>query len=385
MTKKKQNSDTEPKKRRSGLGRFLRGFCIAVDVVLVAALALTGYAGMVSPLQHGGLWGVFPLVFMPLLVLCLVLLLAQLFFCRAGAGVLFAGFLICAGPVLDNCPFNFSSRSVPEGAESFTLMSYNVHNFGLDDGTENPDTTSNPQVDYILEQNADIVCLQEASWIGTYSSKHLSWSQRERFFKTYPYVITDGTELALLSKYPVKVVHLDNAKENFAGGLVACYHITLPSSRILSIMNVHLDSPELANEDREMYMQLTDLQKRPVEDVKTMLFDKIRAAAVNRAVQARQLLRYIRLYCGPDAVLTGDFNDVPGCYTIRTLEDAGFRDVYPSVGLGPMITFNSTRMYLCIDHTMCRGKLVPVDMRKGRTRASDHYPLVTTFYVDKNQ
>ena len=32
---------------------------------------------------------------------------------------------------------------------------------------------------------------------------------------------------------------------------------------------------------------------------------------------------------------------------------------------------------------MYRGALVPVEMTKGKLKASDHYPLLTRFYLDK--
>lgn len=355
---------------------------LILDVILIAALALTGYAGNVSPLQHGGVWGVLPLCFMPVLIACLLFFLLQLFIYRTGAVVILGGCLLSAGPILDNCPLHVTTPEIPEGAESFTLMSYNVHNFGLDNGSANPDTANNPQVDYIIEQNADIVCLQEAAEIGRYSTR-LSWSQRERLFKAYPEVCANGTELVVLSKYPLKSIHLDDGSNNFGEGHVACYHITLPSGRILTLFNVHLESYKLLEEDRNVYMELTELKRQKPRVVKTQLFDKAAESAVIRAQQARQLMRYIRLYGGPDAVLTGDFNDVPGCYTIRTLEEAGFRDAYPAVGFGPLITFNSTRLYFCIDHTMYRGALTPVSLKRGHTRASDHYPLVSEFYIDK--
>ena len=46
--------------KRSLLQRFLRGFALIVDLVAVAALLLSGYAGCVSPLSHSSWWGHFP-------------------------------------------------------------------------------------------------------------------------------------------------------------------------------------------------------------------------------------------------------------------------------------------------------------------------------------
>ena len=86
-------------------------------------------------------------------------------------------------------------------------------------------------------------------------------------------------------------------------------------------------------------------------------------------------MQWLRLYGGPDVIICGDFNDVPGCHAIRTFADAGFHSVYPSIGFGPMITYNARHLYFCIDHVLYRGALTPLYISKGTLKTSDHYPL----------
>ena len=45
----------------------------------------------------------------------------------------------------------------------------------------------------------------------------------------------------------------------------------------------------------------------------------------------------IRHYGGPNVIVCGDFNDVPGSYPVRSFADAGFQSVYPKIGFGPII------------------------------------------------
>ena len=291
--------------------------------------------------------------------------------------------LMSAGPILNYSPLHFTKPKVPEGAETFTFLTYNAHNF-VPPGVEATATLppgNNPQLDYILNSGADIVCLQEAAPLIMQTGKVLSAQQIDSLHRIYPHICVSTNDIAVLSKFPLEPIHLDANKKNFAGGTVGCYRISLPSERLITLFDVHLHSMKLKDNDIRTYKNLTELKGENIDSLKYHILSKVSAAAVGRAKQVQQLLRYIRLYGGPDAIISGDFNDVPGCYAIRTLEDVGFRSVYPECGLGPMVTFNNDRLYFCIDHTLYRGGLRPVSMKKGRTKASDHYPLTTTFYI----
>ena len=360
----------------------MRGLAATADVLAVAALALTGYAGYVSPLSKGGLWGILVLGFGPVLAVCLILLVIQLFWHRRGAVIIGAGLLLCAGPVLTFCPLNVIHPKVPEEAETFTLLSYNVHQFHAP-GVRPvlvSDSFATATVDYILSTDADIVNMQEGTSYLTMSKKGLPQKMRQALNDRYPYVFTDGKELVVMSKFPVTPVHLDISPE-FKGGSVGCYRIHLPSEKMVTLFNVHLASMNMNSEDTIAYKRITGLERTSLRFIKNELMRKVSAASVIRARMSQQLMRYIRQFGGPDVIVSGDFNDVPGCYTIRLLADAGFHSVYPETGFGPITTFNGGRMYFCIDHTLYRGGLVPVRMTRGDIRSSDHYPLLTEFYV----
>ncbi|MDE6853501.1 MAG: endonuclease/exonuclease/phosphatase family protein [Muribaculaceae bacterium] len=368
--------------KRSGWQRFMRGVAVVTDLVAVAGLALTGYAGYMSPLSKGGLWGALVLGFGPMLIICLILLIIQLFWHRSGAVIIGAGMLLCAGPVLTFCPLNVVRPNVPTGAETFTLLSYNVHQFQAPGVRPviTSDSFSTATVDYILSTDADIVNMQEGTSYLTAGHSGLPHSMRKALNDRYPYVFTDGKELVVMSKFPLTPVHLDISPE-FKGGSVSCYRIHLPSEKMVTLFNVHLASMNMNSEDTIAYKRITGLEKTSLRFIKNELLRKVSTASVVRARMSQQLMRYIRLYGGPNVIVSGDFNDVPGCYTIRQLADAGFHSAYVETGFGPMSTFNGGRMYFCIDHTLYRGSLEPVRTTRGDIRSSDHYPVLTEFYV----
>lgn len=363
--------------------RFLRSAALLTDILACAALLLTGYAGMVSPLSHSAWWGVLPLAFPFAFWIVVILGVLQLLWHRRGAVVCAAGLLLCTGPALDYCPLHFLDKEAPAQSETFTLMTFNAHQFLPPDSATGSFPRPNPSLEYILQTDADIVCLQEATYLQYYPTRTVSAEQLERMHRQYPYVLGTAEELCLLSKFPAETIHLDANRTNFPGGAAGCFRITLPDGRNITVFDVHLHSMQLKDDDKEVWSNLTGLHREGLSDVRAHLLDKVAAAAVGRAKDVLQLQRYIRLYGGPDVIVCGDFNDVSGCHAIRSLADAGFHSVWAETGLGPLITFNSDRLYFGIDHVLYRGALHPLSMRRGGIRSSDHYPLVTTFYIDK--
>jgi endonuclease/exonuclease/phosphatase (EEP) superfamily protein YafD len=113
---------------------------------------------------------------------------------------------------------------------------------------------------------------------------------------------------------------------------------------------------------------------------------KLAAANLVRTEQVDTLIAGIHSIGGPNVIVCGDFNDVPGCTSLRNLTSiSGLKQVYPEVCCGPTYTFNTNRFYFRIDHVLYRGDLKPVEMVRGDIRCSDHYPLLTTFLLENNQ
>lgn len=290
--------------------------------------------------------------------------------------------LVCAQPLWNFCPLNLPPGKLsPEEAErSFTLLSYNVLNFSDLEMDGGPNHT----IEYILDQDADIVCIQEIPVLKESDTRHITGEQIEALHRRYPYIILSGTAQGILSKYPVNALHIDYDRPNSNGGDFAAYQIDV-QGHMISVFNCHFQSIGLTNEDKELYAELTDGKPghASVGEVKYQLLAKLMHANRRRARQAEMICRYIKHYGGENVIVCGDFNDVPGCYTLRRLADFNMKEVYPQVGFGPMITYNANRFYFRIDHVLYRGCFKPHSMVRGSLRASDHYPLTTTFVFNK--
>lgn len=368
----KVTPEASPHRRRR---RIVDGIMIGLNVLYVLVLLATAYGGYLSPLKYGGTVGILPLCFPFAVVAGIVLIAIDVLISRRAAIVTLCGLVFSGGPLLDFFPMHIGSPKASAGADTFTLMTYNVFQFmprGEESGSPGE---GSPTLQYILDRNPDVVCLQEALILRPHPHNLISKTQSDSIFARYPNVIHSDNGQCVLSKLPIDAIHLNTQEVDFAGADIGAYRLTLPSGRLVGLFNVHLNSYQLNDDDKELYRDLTKLHREPISDVRSQLLDKLSAAAVGRARQAQQLLRWIRLYGGPDAIVCGDFNDVTNCYAVHALADAGFRDVYSRVGFGYMYTYNANRLYFCIDHILTRGDIVPVWLKKGALKSSDHYPL----------
>lgn len=354
-------------KKRSAWVRFCLAATLVLDLLISGALLLTGYAGSVSPLSHSAWWGILPLTFPIVFWLAALLLVLQLIWYRRGALVLALAFVCCGGPALTYCPLNISSPKAPADAGSLTLLTYNTCAGTLC-------TAENPHIaEYILSQDADIVTLQESHILVSGKADAAVRALADSLRRRYPEISFGGSSggQVVMSKYPIEQIHIDVNDRAFSSGDISAYRVTLPSGRRIAVFNVHMASYRLAN---------TSLRNAAENDSgRIEVFDKLLTASKDRARQVNKLQQWLRLYGGPDVIISGDFNDVPRCHAIRSLADVGFESVYPRIGFGPMITFNDRYLYFCIDHVLTRGTFKPLSIKRGDLKASDHYPLTVKF------
>ena len=359
--------------------KILTGLLAAVCVFAITGLIASAYAGAINPVNHP-MASVVAMTF-PLWLIGTIVAVAIIFFMRWRVALIgVAGLCIALPAILNYCPLNLP-RKAAEDADTFTLMTYNVFDFV--DQTEEYPGDINPTLSYILREDPDIVCAQEVGYIGTNQSHRITAAQVDSLYAQYPYIYMDRHILAILSKFPIEPVQTGiHISENEGAGDIACYRAEIKGRKV-TIFIVHLQSFYLQRAEREMFMKLTRLQgsESEIKEMQRHLVDKICEAAPHRVRETEELIKYIDKYGGPNVIVCGDFNDIPGCYSLRLLKDHKLKEVYPEVGFGPMITYNSERFYFRIDHILYRGDIRPLSMVRSKIYSSDHYPVKATFEI----
>lgn len=363
--------------------RVARASLWTLTAISALGLFAASYGGELSPSQWRGICIV--VMTMPAwIVLMLIATVLDALWCRKALILCALAFVSCSSAIWEFSPLNITRPDAAAYASCprFTFMTYNVGN--LCDQTETYPGGVNPTISYILRTQPDVVNLQEVIVLSAYKNYCITEAQIDSLHRAYPYIIWYGYSQVLMSKYPAEPIH--TGSENKAGNEIAAFRLNIEGTPV-TLFDVHLQSFNLTSEDKALYKDLTRLNEQDgnlrgtLVDVKSQLLHKIQVAAEQRECDIKRLSGYISHYGGPNVIVAGDFNDVPGCYALRRLGDFKLRQVYPEVGFGPMITFNRDRFYFRIDHILYRGDLKPLSITRGSIRYSDHYPLIATFAV----
>lgn len=338
------------------------------NVATVVMMLIVGFSDYVQPAHHPYL-SILGLVFPVCLFANLCFLLFWLLFKLRYALIPFVGFVLCYVPVRKYVPFNME-RTVPKGA--IKVLSYNTWCFGQQ--TEDEDG-NNPVIDYLEEQDADIVCLQEA----THNEKEQELIERilspmyaYRDFTMHP---NGGNALALFSKYPI----LSKEMIPYAskGNMSMAYCLKIKGKEVLLINN-HLETTGLSLEERKQFKKLVkgNLQRDTAEETSKLLAVKLAEATRKRAPQADAVSRYLEQHQGMRVILCGDFNDGPISYAHRKIAEH-LTDCYVESGCGLGISYHRGGFFVRIDNMMCSKDMIPYNCHvDDKISVSDHYPIV---------
>lgn len=273
------------------------------------------------------------------------------------------GFVVSYSSVRTYWPLNIS-RDVPPG--SIKVMSYNVHNFAIDNAPEGHD---NPILEYIINSDADIVCLQEAV---------ITDNLRDAVKDVYNYVDSvrsknGGDCLVLLSKYPIK--SSERIEYESKNNVSAAFRVVV-DEEIVTVINNHFETSGLSLADRAGFKDMVKGKagSDTMRAESKRLAVKLGESAKIRAPQAEAVAEYVRK-SGDNVILCGDFNDNPISYTHRTLARE-LTDCYVESGNGPGISYHHNAIFVRIDNIMCSKLWQPYKCKVDRSIGySDHYPI----------
>lgn len=363
------------------IGKWRKAFNVVwfiLNMLGALALIICSVGGTLDPMKHP--LGVLPAMAFPgALAGIVVLFVLDLIWWRRTAMVAGVAMLLCIVPISNFTPLNLPRRALsPEQKElSFTLMTYNTMAFSVQRGVS---YEINPQISYILAEDPDVVCVQELMAMMKNQDTKITQAQIDSLHHR-PYFLTNSYLQAIFSKYPVEHIPLDFVNAEGKGD-IAGWRLKI-HDEVVNVFSLHLRSLFFTHHDKEAFSKIVradDINRSSLRTLKTGILEKIVDASRLRSLQIDSLKGYVKKYGGPNTIVCGDFNEPVGCWGLHTLgEDCKMKQVYPRVGFGPMITYNANKFWVRIDHVLYRGDLEPYSMKRGNLRASDHYPLTTTF------
>lgn len=367
---------------------LLNWLVAGANVFLAMVTVFAAYGGYADP-RGVPVAALAPMFMGAILIADVALLALDAVFWRKALAPILLAWAVSAKPLLVFAPMNTSTIPLTEKEEqrTFTMLTYNCMHF-QDYRGQGHDTGRNATIDFILETDPDVVNLQE---IGAYDLDpdgtnakdwHITREQLAELRKRYPFQFRgDAYDQTFLSKFPGLREQLPFKADSMPN--VAAYRLHIKGN-LVRFYDVHLRSILLDPDDKALFTKLTSGQsenlRREVRDVKERLIDKLTRAFDARAREAQYLRGCLDSIPG-NAVVAGDFNDVPGCYAARTIMGDDMADAYAEAGFGPVITFHGNRFYFRIDQVLYRGNLKALEMKRLRVPYSDHYPMWVKFYV----
>lgn len=342
--------------------RMVAGANVATALLMLAV----GFSDRLDPVSHPLLANA-GLVFPVLLALNLGFLVLWIFVRLRWVVIPFAALVLGFGPVRNYAPLNLS---VAPADSCLKVVSFNVWNMGawksLADSCE--------MAGWLVEQDADIVCLQE--------SGGLDWERQQHFLSlladAYPEQLDvnyQASHMLLLSKHPIlsheRIPYASSA--NFS----EAFRLRVGQDTVTVIAN-HFESITFTVEEKEQVETIVkgNMETQQAETASRHLADKLVAASKRRAPQADSVAAYVRRHQGESIILCGDFNDSPISYVHRTIARE-LTDCYVAAGNGPGLSYHRNAIYVRIDNMFCSDDWKPVKCYvDSQVDLSDHYPIV---------
>ena len=346
--------------------KFTLQIVAGANVASLLTMLLVGYSDCLNPVDYPILANAglsFPL----LLFVNVCFLVFWVLFKWKGVLLSLVGFIVCYSPIRTYFPLNMSSDA-PSG--SIKVVSYNIFQYSGWEGKKQ----EHPILLYLQRQNADIVCLQEASpdLVGDANIEAV-------LGKTYAYRDTarvgSSDVLALYSKHPILSHEHINYESRY--NLSVAFRVKVGTDTVL-VINNHFESTGLSNSDRTQFKEMVkgDMQRDSVKQTSRRLVDKLGEASARRAPQVETVARYIKQHSDESIILCGDFNDCPISYTHHLLSDL-LTDCYVATANGPGISYHKGGFYVRIDNIMCSSDWKPYECKvDNKIKTSDHYPII---------
>jgi endonuclease/exonuclease/phosphatase family metal-dependent hydrolase len=362
---------------------ILKGILLTINLVVVVLMLITMGGTFISP--DIIVLPAYTTLFFPLTVLLNVVFVVFWAFARKWHFLISLVVLLLAAPqIADVFPMHFGKTS-PAATEGtpVTILTYNTQMSGglLKHTAENP----NPVIEYILNSNADIVCLQE--FAVSPKEQYLTEKDIRQIFRKYPYSHIwlkqkqdwAMSGVATFSNFPI--IH------KYDIPFSSKYMVSISSDIVVGndtirLINNHLESNKLTERDREMPIELKDhFNSDKLSGTTLHLSRKLGSAYRTRARQADTIAAYSSGSPYP-LVIVGDFNDVPASYTYTKIKGK-LKDAFSETGFGLGWTLNLSIYKFRIDYVLYDPKFTVDKYKVPQIKFSDHFPVLCKLYIKK--
>ena len=353
------------------------GILARMLMLLSAFLLLLSYASMVVNPAKAWYMTVFGLLFVPIAVLNGIFLVLAIK--RGSSSFMIPLLVLLPSLVFIGRYFQISSGAAERGAETVKILTYNVGHFALgqDSGFRKNGgraACADSVVKFIIDSDADIVCLQEVNLPGEYDMAKFFEKRFPGYHCGYFMYVTDNGSYGnvTLSKFPIA----EKGKLTFekSSNLAIYTDLKIGEGSVLRIYNCHFESYNVS---------LSRLKKSVADKNGDLMWEteeKMKKSIRRRPEQVDKVMSNIE-GCSLEAIVTGDFNDNPMSYTYNRLKK-GRDDSFVEAGKGFGATYSFLWPFIRIDYILYPSHFEAVSHSVPRVRYSDHYPVIAEINLE---
>lgn len=284
--------------------------------------------------------------------------------------------ILSANEINTEFPIHFGKIEAETTNHPINILTYNTMGCGF--LKKHTKRKPNKVIQYILNKNADIVCLQEFE-VST-KKEYITIEDMMRIFKNYPYkhiefktkVSTTSFGIATFSKYPIVNKQLINYTSDSNMSIYTDINI---NGTVIRVFNNHLESNRITESDKVLAVQLKEkFDAENLTGITLHFTHKLGTAYKIRARQADVVSGLV--HSSPHKTLVcGDFNDVPCSYTYTKIK-GNLKDTFSEIGTGLGWTFKEPFYGFRIDYVLYDASaFTPIQYKSDKVNYSDHYPV----------
>jgi endonuclease/exonuclease/phosphatase family metal-dependent hydrolase len=268
------------------------------------------------------------------------------------------------------------------------LMGYNLQNFLKLNTSSTKYVTDFSNESYILdflqEENADIVCLQEML-NDRLAKEEFVKNMAEQlqcpyfYYENYYSKTSDKVDaVATFSRYPI----VNKGHLTYEEKTIGIFTDLILHNDTVRVYNLHLASIHFREEDYQFWSEIGQgSEQEKLTEGTTKILQKMKIAFQKRAGQVKVLEQHF-VQCPYPLILCGDFNDTPLSYAYNRLS-IGKTDAFVESGSGVGSTyagdfFPSFR----IDFILYSNFFHSAGFVRHKVPFSDHYPITTYLYSE---
>lgn len=282
--------------------------------------------------------------------------------------------------ILDHIQFRTSYAQTKEVENQISLLSFNVHNLSNNNVNRGDKVIRNNILQFVDEQNADIICFQEFQSYptrGVHSVNDFQKKLGHSYFHKFPYLQNNTHEfvdlMVVYSRFPIV-----NSEDFYMDGKTyGCYVDIDIDGKPVRLFNLHLESNHFDRNDYEIFSEKeVNLNEKKRNQI-LLLLQKIKKYSTKRSLQARKIRSEIEASPYP-VIIAGDLNDVPASFSFHHIKGK-LLDAFREKGRGYSNTYNGKLPPMRIDYILTDPNITILDYQVLYPDLSDHFPIIINF------